>query len=52
VDNQLWLWRLAVVAGALAMMGGLWGVRANGRRVDALIAAVSTPTTTAAASTE
>ncbi|MFM2076390.1 MAG: hypothetical protein RJA49_280 [Actinomycetota bacterium] len=43
VGNQVWLWRLAVVTGALAIIGGLWGARANGRRVDALIAAVGTP---------
>lgn len=43
VDDQMWLWRLAVVAGSLAIIGGLWGVRANSRRVDALLAAVGTP---------
>jgi len=43
VDHQMWLWRLAVVAGSLAIIGGLWGVRANSRRVDALMAAVATP---------
>jgi hypothetical protein len=49
VGNQVWLWRLAVVTGALAIMGGLWVARANGRRVDALIAAVGTPTDPSAA---
>ena len=43
LDDQVWLWRLAIVAGALAIIGGLWGVRANARRVDSLIAAVGTP---------
>jgi hypothetical protein len=49
VGNQVWLWRLAVVTGALAIMGGLWVARANGRRVDALIAAVGTPAEPSAA---
>lgn len=48
IDNQMWLWRLAVVAGALAIIGGLWGVRANTRRVDALLAAVGQPGSPAA----
>ena len=47
LDDQVWLWRLAIVAGALAIIGGLWGVRANARRVDSLIAAVGTPSATA-----
>ena len=44
LDGQVWLWRLAVVTGALAVIGGLWGVRQNAIRVDRLLAAVSTPT--------
>ncbi|MEN9643372.1 MAG: hypothetical protein RL238_41 [Actinomycetota bacterium] len=48
IDNQVWLWRLAIVAGALAIIGGLWGVRANTRRVDALLAAVGQPASPAA----
>jgi len=48
IDNQMWLWRVAVVAGALAIIGGLWGVRANTRRVDALLAAVGQPASPAA----
>jgi hypothetical protein len=27
VDDQVWLWRLAIVAGCLALMGGLWSIR-------------------------
>jgi hypothetical protein len=46
LDDQVWLWRLAIVAVSLAIIGGLWGVRANSRRVDQLLAAVGTPTTT------
>jgi type VI protein secretion system component VasF len=45
LDDQVWLWRLAIVAVSLAIIGGLWGVRANGRRVDQLLAAVGTPAT-------
>ena len=48
IDDQVWLWRLAIVAGALAIIGGLWGVRANTRRVDALLAAVGQPASPAA----
>ncbi len=47
LDDQVWLWRLAIVAGGLAIIGGLWGVRANARRVDSLLAAVSTPSAAA-----
>jgi outer membrane murein-binding lipoprotein Lpp len=43
LDGQVWLWRLAVATGALAVIGGLWGVRQNALRVDRLLAAVSTP---------
>ncbi|MEY4176264.1 MAG: hypothetical protein RI900_3429 [Actinomycetota bacterium] len=43
LDGQVWLWRLAVVTGALAVIGGLWGVRQNALRVDRLLAAVGTP---------
>jgi methyl-accepting chemotaxis protein len=43
LDGQVWLWRLAVVTGALAVIGGLWGVRQNALRVDRLLEAVSTP---------
>ncbi|MFZ4720361.1 MAG: hypothetical protein ACOYMR_13110 [Ilumatobacteraceae bacterium] len=43
VDDQVWLFRLGIVAAALAVMGLLWAVRENGRRVDSLLAAVSTP---------
>ena len=45
LDGQVWLWRLAVVTGALAVIGGLWGVRLLATRVDSLLAAVSTPAT-------
>jgi hypothetical protein len=41
VDDQVWLWRLAIVAGCLAVIGGLWAVRQNGRRVDSLFSAVA-----------
>lgn len=41
VGGQVWLWRLAVVAGSLAVVGGLWGALQNSRRVDALMAAVA-----------
>lgn len=41
VGGQVWLWRLAVVAGSLAVLGGLWGALQNSRRVDALMAAVA-----------
>ena len=41
VGDQVWLWRLAVVAGALAVLGGLWGAQQNSRRVDQLMAAVA-----------
>jgi len=41
VGDQVWLWRLAVVAGALAVLGGLWGAQQNSRRVDRLMAAVA-----------
>lgn len=41
VGSQVWLWRLAVVAGSLAVLGGLWGALQNSRRVDALMAAVA-----------
>lgn len=41
IDNQLWLWRLAIVAFSLAVIGGLWGVRSYGRRVDSLFDAVA-----------
>jgi hypothetical protein len=27
VDDQVWLWRLAIVAGCLALIGGLWSIR-------------------------
>ena len=47
LDDQVWLWRLAIVAGGLAIIGGLWGVRANARRVDSLLAAVGTPSAAA-----
>jgi hypothetical protein len=45
VDDQVWLFRLGIVAASLAVMGLLWAVRENGRRVDSLLAAVSTPVT-------
>jgi hypothetical protein len=48
IDNQVWLWRLAIAAGALAIIGGLWGVRANARRVEALLDAVGRPAAPAA----
>jgi hypothetical protein len=41
VNDQVWLWRLAIVAGCLAIIGGLWAVRMNGRRVDSLFNAVA-----------
>jgi hypothetical protein len=41
IDDQVWLWRLAIVAGSLAIIGGLWGARQNSRRVDSLLAAVA-----------
>jgi hypothetical protein len=41
VNDQVWLWRLAIVTGCLAIIGGLWGVRQNGRRVDSLMSAVA-----------
>jgi hypothetical protein len=41
LGDQVWLWRLAVAAGALAVMGGLWGARQNSVRVDRLMAAVA-----------
>ncbi len=41
VNDQVWLWRLAIVAGCLAIIGGLWAVRQNGRRVDSLFNAVA-----------
>jgi hypothetical protein len=47
VGDQVWLWRLAVVAGALAVMGGLWGARQNSVRVDRLMAAVAPAAATA-----
>jgi hypothetical protein len=37
----VWLWRLAIVAGCLAIVGGLWAVRENARRVDSLMNAVA-----------
>lgn len=40
LDDQVWLFRLAIVAAAGAFIGGLWGLRANGRRVDELMAAL------------
>ena len=43
VDDQVWLFRLGIVAASLAVIGLLWAVRENGRRVDRLLAAVSTP---------
>lgn len=45
VDDQVWLFRLGIVAACLAVIGLLWAVRENGRRVDSLLAAVSTPVT-------
>lgn len=41
VNDQVWLWRLAIVAGCLAIIGGLWAVRENARRVDSLMNAVA-----------
>jgi methyl-accepting chemotaxis protein len=41
VNDQVWLWRLAIVAGCLAIVGGLWAVRENARRVDSLMNAVA-----------
>jgi hypothetical protein len=43
VDDQVWLFRLGIVAATLAMIGLMWAVRENARRVDSLLAAVSTP---------
>ena len=40
IDNEVWLWRLGVVAYLLAVGGGLFGILANGRRVDRLLEAV------------
>lgn len=41
VNDQVWLWRLAIVTGCLAIIGGLWAVRENARRVDSLMNAVA-----------
>lgn len=43
VDDQVWLFRLGIVAACLGLIGLMWAVRENGRRVDSLLAAVSTP---------
>lgn len=40
IDDEVWLWRLGVVTYLLAVGGGLFGILANGRRVDRLLDAV------------